>query len=269
MRVNSSFIAARFILMTLHRPPRGLPALFLHGARWAVLPVLCIASAAGAAERDPGGGPPRIEGLVSLAASATLDVPKDWMSVTFSTTRDGVDAGTVQAAVRQAVDTALGQARQVAQGAGRIEVETGAFSLQPRYSNKGQPSGWQGQAAIVVQGRDMTGIAQLAGRITTLTIEHVDYSVSREAREKAESQLSDQAIARFRTKAQDVAKAFGYAGWTVREVAVSADAEQPPTPRMYAAKAALSSVATEQALPVEAGKGTVTVSVSGTVQMSK
>ncbi|HEX4510652.1 MAG TPA: SIMPL domain-containing protein [Burkholderiaceae bacterium] len=232
------------------------------------MPALSIALAANAADHDGPGGPPRIEGVVSLAASATLDVPKDWMSVTFSTTRDGADAGAVQATIRQAVDAALGLARQVSQGAGRIEVETGAFSLQPRYSSKGQPSGWQGQAEVVVQGRDMAGIAQLAGRITSLTIERVDYSVSREAREKAESELSEQAIARFRAKAQDVAKAFGYAGWTVREVAVSADAEQGPTPRMFMAKVASAS-ASDQALPVEAGKGTVTVTVNGTVQLAK
>jgi predicted secreted protein len=174
----------------------------------------------------------------------------------------------VQSAVRQALDAALSQARQVARGDGHVEVETGSFSLQPRYSNKGQPSGWQGQGELVVQGRDMAAIAQLAGRITTLTIEHVDYAVSREAREKVESDLSGQAIARFRAKAADVAKAFGYAGWTVREVQVSTDSEQPPAPRVFMAKAAMAPQA-DQALPVEAGKGTVTASVNGTVQMTK
>lgn len=218
----------------------------------------------------PGWAAARPDGVVSLSASATIDVPKDWISITFSTTRDGADAGAVQSAVRQAVEAALAQARESARGDGHVEVETGAFSLQPRYSSKGQPSGWQGQAELVVQGRDVTTIAQLAGRITTLTIERVDYSVSREAREKVESDLSAQAIARFRGKAADVAKAFGYSGWTVREVAVTSDSEQPPMPRPFMARAVSAAPADlAPALPVEGGKGTLTVTVNGTVQMTK
>jgi len=209
---------------------------------------------------------PPAEGVVSLTSSATLEVPKDWMSVTFSISRDGADAAAVQATVKEALDAALAQARKAAKGEGRVEVQTGAFSLQPRINAKGVPIGWTGRAELVVQGRDMATIAELAGRVTTLTIAHVEYSISREAREKAEGELGAQAIARFRAKASDYAKAFGYGGFTVREVSVSTDALQPPVPRAMAMMKAIAGGG-EEALPVEAGKGVVTTTVSGTVQM--
>jgi predicted secreted protein len=210
---------------------------------------------------------PQPEGVVSLTSTATLEVPKDWMSVTLSTSRDGPDAAAVQTAVREALDAALAQARKAAKGEGRVEVQTGAFALQPRLNAKGVPVGWNGRAELVVQGRDMAAIAELCGRITTLTIAHVEYAISREAREKAEGELSAQAIARFRAKAADVAKAFGYGGFTVREVAVTTESSQPPVPRAMALMKAIGGADAESALPVEAGKGTVTTTVSGTVQM--
>ena len=208
---------------------------------------------------------PPAEGVVSLSSSATLDVPKDWMSVTFSTTRDGTDAAALQTAVRDALEAALAQARKVAKGEGHVEVQTGGFSLQPRFNARSAPIGWTGRAELVVQGRDMATIAELAGRISTLTIAHVEYAISREAREKAEGELAAQAIARFRAKAGEVAKAFGYGGFTVREVSVSTEAQQPPVPRAMAMMKALGGA--DEALPVEAGKGTVATTVSGSVQM--
>jgi predicted secreted protein len=208
---------------------------------------------------------PPSEGVVSLTSSATLDVPKDWMSVTFSTTREGADAGAVQAAVKEALEAALGQARKVAKADGHVEVQTGAFALQPRLNAKGVPIGWTGHAELVVEGRDMGTIAELAGHVSSLTIGRVDYSISREAREKAEGELGAQAIARFRAKAGDYAKAFGYGGFTVREVSVSTEAPVAFVPRPMAMMKAIAGA--EDALPVEAGKGTVTTTVSGTVQM--
>jgi len=94
---------------------------------------------------------------------------------------------------------------------------------------------------------------------------NLSYSVSREAREKVEGEVTAQAIARFRAKAADYAKAFGYAGFTLREVNVNADGATPPRP--YQMKAALSSMAAAAPMPVAAGSGSVTARVNGSVQM--
>jgi predicted secreted protein len=230
------------------------------------LALLISAAPATSAAQDRIGVLPTPEGILSLNSSATVEVPRDWMTITFSITRDGTEAAEVQATVKQAVEAALAQARKVARGEGHVEVQTGGFSLQPRITSKGLPSGWTGRGELVVQGRDMATIAELAGRISTLTVAHVDYSVSREAREKVEGDLSAQAISRFRAKATDYAKAFGYAGFVVREVSVMTDSAQPPMPRVFAMRASAAPMS-DETLPVEAGKGTVTSNVSGTVQM--
>jgi predicted secreted protein len=208
---------------------------------------------------------PPPQGVVGLSASATVEVTKDLLSVAFSTTREGADAAAVQSQLKQALDAALAEAKKAAKP-GQLEVQTGNFSLYPRYAPKGGISGWQGSAELLVEGRDMPAIGALTGRISTMTIARVGYGLSRELREKVEGEVAAQAIGRFKAKAADYAKQFGYGSWVIREVSVNADSPVMMTAApMLRAKAM--SAAADESLPVEAGKGTVTVSVNGTVQM--
>ena len=208
------------------------------------------------------------QGVVSLSSSATLEVTRDLLSVTFNTTREGADAATVQSQLKQALDAALAEAKKAAKP-GQVEVQTGNFNISPRYTNKGVANGWQGSAELVVEGRDMQAIGQLTGKITTLTISRVGYAISRELREKSESEVSAQAIARYRAKAADYAKQFGYAGYAIREVNVSSNEQQPMQRPMTMQAKAMSAAAPDEMLPAEPGKGSVTVNVNGTVQMTK
>ncbi|MEP7059049.1 MAG: SIMPL domain-containing protein [Caldimonas sp.] len=204
------------------------------------------------------------QGVVNLAASAGLEVPRDVLSITFSTTREGTDAAAVQAQLKQALDAALAEARKAARP-GQVDVQTGNFALYPRYAPKGGViTGWQGSTELGVEGRDMQAISQLAGRITTLTVARVGYGLSRELREKTETDASAQAIARYRAKAADYARLFGYAGYAIREVSVTAN--EPGPVRPLAMQRAMAAGA-DDALPVEAGKGVVTVNVAGTIQL--
>jgi len=115
------------------------------GAAVACLPLLAGAQAL---QKEP-------EGVVSLESSATVQVPNDWMSVEFSTTKEGTDAAAVQAALKTALAAAIAQARQVARGDGRVEVQGGGFSLEPRVNSKGVINGWTGTTSMTVEGRDM------------------------------------------------------------------------------------------------------------------
>lgn len=213
--------------------------------------------------------------VVNLSASATTEVAMDWLTIAFATTREGADAAAVQTALRQALDAALAEARKGARP-GQLEVRTGNFALHPRYGapsprDPGRPTitGWMGSAELIVEGRDSVAIAALSGRITTLTIARVAQSLSREGREKVEAEVSAQAIARFRERAEAVSRQFGFSGYTLREVAVSTGGEGMPEPQpMMMAKAGRMAMA-DESLPVAAGKAAVTASVSGSVQMTK
>ncbi|HEX2541735.1 MAG TPA: SIMPL domain-containing protein [Caldimonas sp.] len=211
-----------------------------------------------------------VEGVLGLSAQASLEVTKDLLAITFSTSRQGPDANAVQAQLKQALEGALAEARKVARP-GQVEVQTGNFSLYPRYaggSGTTAPTlaGWQGSAEIVVEGRDMAAIGQLAGRITTMTVARVAHRLSRQASQRVEGELAAEAIGRYRVKAAEYARQFGYGGYTIREVSVAtSEPHDGPVPmmRMQAAGAAPPG----DALSVEPGKAVVTATVNGTVQM--
>ena len=209
---------------------------------------------------------PPPQNVVSLSASASMEVTKDQLSVVFSTTREGPDAATVQSQLEQALGAALAEARKVARP-GQLEAQTGNFAIYPRYSPKGGSSGWTGSAELIVAGKDVQAISQLTGRIQTLTIARVGFALSREAREKVEADVTAQAIARYRSKAEQVARQFGFGGYTLREVQISANDPvvgiAQPMVRAQAARGV-----SEEALPVEAGKALVQSTVSGSVQLS-
>lgn len=218
-----------------------------------------------ASAQAPVAPPGALLNVVSLSASASVELTMDWLSVTYSTTREGGDAAAVQAQLRQALDAALAEARKAARP-GEVQVRTGGFSLHPRYAPKGGISGWQGTAEMIVEGRDTAAISQLAGRVQTLTVARVGWSLSREAREKVEAEVAAQAIERFRARADLVARQFGFGAWALREVNVgSPDGPVMPVPVMRAQ--AMRAGADEAALPVEAGKALVSATVSGSVQL--
>jgi predicted secreted protein len=205
--------------------------------------------------------------VVQLDASGFKEVPQDWLSLRLNTTESGPDAGTVQNQLKAAIESALAVARAQAQP-GQLEVRTGQFSLYPRYGSGGKINGWQGTSELLIEGRDFARISSTAGKISTLTMGGATFSLSREARQQLESEVQVQAIERFKARAAEVAKGFGFSGYTLREIAISSvdqggDGVVRPRAMAMEAKAAMS----EAPMPVEAGKSMVNVTVSGSIQL--
>lgn len=207
-----------------------------------------------------------VANVVNIAATSSIEVEQDWLTMNMVTTREGVDAASVQSELKKALDGALAVARPQAKE-GQVEVRTGAFGLYPRYASNGKINGWRGSAELVLAGRDFALIGQLAGRIQSLTVGGVDFSLSRAGRQKVEADVQAAAIERFRSRAADVARSFGFAGYSLREVSVSAadEGRMPVAERMMTMQAKSSMADTP--MPVEAGKSLVSVTVSGSIQL--
>jgi predicted secreted protein len=206
------------------------------------------------------------QNIAQLTSSASVEVQQDLLAIAMSTTASGADANGVQTQLKQALDAALAVARpQVLPG--QLDVRTGNFSLYPRYDKNGKINGWQGTTELVMEGRDFVRITSTAGKIQSLTLGNVSFALSREQRSKVEAEAQAMAIERFKAKALDVSKGFGFSGYTLREVSINAN-DQGFAPRGRPMMAMAKSPDAESApIPVEAGKTTVLVNVSGSVQM--
>ena len=180
-------------------------------------------------------GSPAPANVVQISASGQVEVAQDLLTMRLSTRREATDANTVQNQLKVALEQALAIARPQAR-AGALEVRTGGFGLTPRYGRDGQINGWQGTAELLLEGTDIPRVTATAGQIQSLTVSQAYFGLSREATLKLETEAQAQAIERFRRKADEVSKAFGFGGYSVREVSVSS-ADQPayrPAPRAMA-----------------------------------
>ncbi|MEO7941038.1 MAG: SIMPL domain-containing protein [Burkholderiaceae bacterium] len=208
---------------------------------------------------------PEPRNVAQLSANATVEVQQDWLVLNMNTTRDGTDAAMVQNQLKQALDTALQQVRKLGQP-GQLDVRTGNFNLFPQHNREGRITGWQGTTELVLEGRDFARIAAAAGKVQTLTMAGVSFSLSPEQRARAQDEAQALAIGRFKAQAADIAKGFGFSGYSLREVSVNAnDQGFAPRPRMLAMQA--KDAAADAPVPMEPGKSAVVVTVSGSVQL--
>ena len=221
---------------------------------------LALAAGGVAAQTLP---PP--QNVLQLQASGTVEVQQDLLQMNLSTTREGTDPAVVQTQLKTALDAALAEAKKSAQP-GQLDVRTGNFALYPRHNREGRISGWQGTAELVLDGRDFSRITQTAGRITTMTLAGVSFGLSREQRAKVEGEAQAIAIERFKAKAAELARNFGFSGYTLREVAVNTN-EPGFIPRLRMAAQEGRVAAADAAVPVEPGRASVIVTVSGSVQL--
>lgn len=207
---------------------------------------------------------PPPENVVQLSASAALEVPQDTLVIQVQATREGADPARVQAELKAVLDAALAQARRDAQP-GALDVRTGNFSVLPRYSRDRRITAWQGTAELVLEGTDIARVSEAAGRVPGMVVSQAGFRLSRDRRERAEHDVQAQAIAQFRAKAADIARAFGFNTYGLREVSVHAQEAGLPRMRMVASEVA--GAPGDTSVPVEAGKTSVVVNVSGSVQL--
>lgn len=235
--------------------------------RWPTAVVaLSLACAAAPGAAQAADAPPAHQ--LSFSTSASLEVTRDVLTVSLQVMRDGNDAAVVQSALKQVLDTALNEARKAAEP-NAMTVRTEGFNLSPRYGRDGKPSGWTGTAGLTLEGRDIARVASTAGKLTGLNIVSTGYSLSRELRERHEADLTAQAIQKFRARADEMARQFGYTGYQLREVNVQASdgdmGGHPPVMMMRA-----SAVQADAApLPTEGGKGLLSATVQGSVTLTR
>ncbi len=226
---------------------------------------LCAAGTAARAQ-TPQVGQAVPQNVFHLSAAGQVEVVQDMLTLTLAATREGANAAGVQDELRKALDAALAEAKKTAQS-GQMEVRTGTFSVNPRYGKDSKINGWQGRAELVLEGRDFPRITQAAARATSMSIDNVAFNLSREQRAAVQTEAQAQAIDRFKARASEISKAFGFSGYGLREITVDSNDAGFPGPRLMAMQArGVSKQADASPVAVEPGRSVVQVTVSGSVQ---
>jgi predicted secreted protein len=210
---------------------------------------------------------PQPSGVLSLAAQASAEVPQDTVDITLFYEQQAADASSLTTTLNQRADAAL----RMAKGVDGVTARSGSFTVYPSTDRDGRISAWRGRTEVVLESHDFEAASKLAGKMSSsMQVGNVAFSLSPQAQRAAAQKLSSQAIESFRQQAQASTQAFGYSSYTIREVSVNHDGGSAPRPVMMMQARGMSADA-KMAAPMafEAGTSTVTVNVSGSVQMGR
>ena len=205
-------------------------------------------------------------GVLSLSAQASADVPQDVVDITLFYEQEAQDPASLTSVLNQRADAALRQAK----GVDNVTAHSGSFTVYPSTDRDGRISAWRGRTEVVLESKDFAAASKLAGKMSdSMQVGSVTFSLSPEAQRAAEQKLSTQAIASFKQQAQSSAQAFGYSGYAIREVNIGHNGSSPRPVMMMAARSMGADAKMSAPMALEGGTSTVTVNVSGSVQMNR
>ena len=207
---------------------------------------------------------PQPSGVLSLSAQSSAQVPQDVVDITLFYEQESADPSSLTSALNQRAESALREAK----GVEGVTAKSGSFTVYPSTDRDGKISAWRGRTEVVLESHDFAAASKLAGDLASvMQVGNVQFSLSPEAQRAAEQKLSGQAIASFRDQALSATRAFGYSSYTIRDVNVGHSGVMPRPVMMMSARAASADAKMLAPVPIEGGTSTVTVNVSGSVQM--
>lgn len=245
-------------MTTKPKPALALACMMALGLPWG------SAQAQSPSSATPLAVPAAFQQVLHLSASAQTEVAQDWLVISLSVQKEGLQAPAVQKQLNAVLSAALAVASPLVKP-GAVEIMTGDMNVSPRYGREGKVNGWTGFAQLVLQGRDAVQIATLAARLQELTVAQIDWQLSPEQKIAAESRIQAEAVSLFQSKAQALTQQFGFAFYSIREVRVSLQEAGDGNGMPRRAMALMEAAPAPAPMATLAGKSRVVVNVSGSI----
>ncbi|KWT98461.1 MULTISPECIES: SIMPL domain-containing protein [unclassified Variovorax] len=237
----------------------------LHRSLISILAATVLVAGAHAAQEGLESQPPTLR----LDAAANLEVVEDtaWASLTVE--REAREAKDAQRQAAAAFAKVVAQAKETS----GLDVRTESFYTGPVYGRDGKIASWRSRGEIRIESKNTSAVAQAAAELgTQARLTGSGFYLSTTARTQAEKGLIRTAVEEFQGKAKVTALALGFPQTEIKEISIGQSGynTRPPGPMMksMAMSAEMASRATEP-LPMEPGKATVSVTVSGAVTLKR
>ncbi|OOZ18878.1 hypothetical protein BOW28_00150 [Solemya velum gill symbiont] len=198
---------------------------------------------------------------VHLSAEAAQVIENDLLVAELYAEFQAGNAAHAAKEVNKAINWAVDTAKKI----DGIEVRTLNYSTNAVYDKK-RIKAWRASQSLRLESGDSEKLGDLIAVLQEkLAIRNLAYKVSRSAREAAMQKLTDEAIEAFRQRAQQSASAFGFDDFHLVNVSINNGNVRPPTPYYRGNMMAMEAKAAPAA--IEAVSSTLTVSVTGTVEL--
>lgn len=154
--------------------------------------------------------------VVVMTGAAELELPNDEAVVQFYYEHQDPDLTKAQTAVNARVAEGMAALKRAEP---KAEIETSGYGATPVYSaGSGRTLvGWRVRQGVSMRTESLTSLAKTVANVqSTLAVGGVDFRLSRVAREKAQAQLIQQAIANLNARVAAAAVALGVPANRVR-----------------------------------------------------
>lgn len=222
------------------------------------LPLLAQAQAA-----DPVQTLPRLPSI-ELSAQASRTVANDLARATAYVEMSEANA----AEVARKVNARVAEAVALAKAYPAVKLRSGTSFTYPVYGKSGRTiESWRMRSELALESRDLAALAELTGKLQTLAaVSQLNVEAAPETVRRAEDESMVDAIRAFEARAAVAAKALGKR-YRIAHLNVNG-VDARPMPMMKTARAVAAPMAMDAApAPLEAGESTVTVTVSGAVEL--
>ncbi|KUJ74491.1 hypothetical protein AVO42_03575 [Thiomicrospira sp. XS5] len=197
---------------------------------------------------------------ISFAETVTETVNNDQVTVHFLARAQDDDPDTVAREINQQMQ----QAKRLLDRTSGLRIQTGGYQIHPIYDKNRKIQSWRGQQSLSIETQNTPGLAEiLADLQSLLNYNGMQFSVSRQQKERVMSQLLKRGIQAYRDTAKQIARAFGKEAFNITETRI----ENTMPPGLYRQPRALAMTAmkAESAPVMEAGESDIRLTITGVV----
>ena len=202
-------------------------------------------------------------GLVTLQASASVELDTDTMIATVAVEAENHDPALLAKTMNKKMTWALETAKPFK----RIKVKGGQYSSHQLY-NKRIFKAWRGTQHIVLESKNSAELGQLIGLLQKkLLVKSIQYQVSKEKVAHVKKGLLKQAINKFKQQASLISQQFDKSTYQIH--AININSNSPQRPIHYAASRMMSDSAMSKSSPAQLQQTTssISVNINGSIKL--
>ena len=206
---------------------------------------------------------------VSFSVEAEREVERDLLQVSLFYQAEGNDLSALNKTMAEKMNKAI----ELAKAQSAVEIKDNSRNTWIRYDNKGKQQGWIARAELTLESKDSQALSTLVHELDgVLAIDRVSASVSREKLSSLENELTKEALAKLKDKAQLIQESLQVKGYRIQNLEISSANDSAADFRPYAA-AELSSKSLyssgKDETYTQSGKEKIKVSVNARIALLK
>lgn len=199
---------------------------------------------------------------INFQVSAVEEVANDTLVAVMYSERSGQKPSTIADEVNRNISWAVDLAKK----SSTIKVQTLHYRQDPLYHNQ-SISGWKIRQSIRLESTEAESLSALIGEMQErLSVASLRYTVSPPRRDEVESRLIAEALNRFKSRGEQIKVELGRTGYRIVNIDVITSGQSSAPIHMRAA--AMMEEGAVAAPAIESGMQTVSVQVSGTIELT-